>query len=284
MNPLATVHAIDLVGDHEVVRGRVCDRAREEEVPVRGWDSYEELLTSLRGDQDSPLRQVVLCAVDGREIPSGWMRRAVRDGGRTRVVVLAPTLGDRAARDLVLEGAAAVHGLPLPVMPLREWFALDTFLQTIYAGALECERTEIHRLRIPSQREWVAPVIRHLCQRLDTMGYPDEVVRSVFPLVVDEAVTNAMEHGHGWNSDLVVEVEATLSPQGFRIVVQDQGPGFRRELVRDPLVDENLSREGGRGLFLMESLVDEVRYEDRGRRVILVGGDLAQTPDPIVSS
>jgi anti-sigma regulatory factor (Ser/Thr protein kinase) len=276
MTALAFPVCIDLVGNHEVVRRRVSERAMNESIEVRVWDDYELALDSIQADTGDHPRFVLVCALSAREIPEGWIRSAARENGRTRVVVLAPSLSETTAREFVLEGASGVHGVPLPVSPLREWFSLDTFLQTIYPGAFECDRTEIHRLCIPSQREWVVPIIRHLCQRLDSLGYSDDMVRSVFPLVVDEVVTNAMEHGHRWNRELKVEIEATLSPSGFCLIVQDHGSGFDRASVRDPLAEENVRREGGRGLFLIESLVDEVRYEDDGKRVVLAGGEYAR--------
>jgi serine/threonine-protein kinase RsbW len=276
MTALALPVRIDLVGNHEVVRRRVTERAENESIEVLAWDDYESALDSIRADGEGHTRFVLVCALSAREVPEGWIRRAVRESGRTRIVVLAPSLSEIGAREFVLEGASGVHGVPLPVSPLREWFSLDTFLQTIYPGALECDRTEIHRLCIPSQRERVLPTIRHLCQRLDSLGYSDEMVRSVFPLVIDEVVTNAMEHGHEWDRELTVEIEATLSPRGFRLIVQDHGSGFDRATVRNPLAEENVRREGGRGLFLIESLVEEVRYEDSGKRVVLASGEYAR--------
>jgi serine/threonine-protein kinase RsbW len=71
-----------------------------------------------------------------------------------------------------------------------------------------------------------------------------------------------------------------MRPEGFELVVSDEGDGFRRDRVKDPLAAQNVGREGGRGLFLMEQLMDEVLYEDRGSTVILRKGDFHRLGRP----
>ena len=68
----------------------------------------------------------------------------------------------------------------------------------------------------------------------------------------------------------------SLRPEGFELVVSDEGEGFDRQQVRDPLAAENRARAGGRGLFLMERLMDEVRYEDGGSTIVLRKGDASR--------
>ena len=43
--------------------------------------------------------------------------------------------------------------------------------------------------------------------------------------------------------------------------VQDEGPGIDPSTLPDPLAEENLMRENGRGVFLMRSLMDRVEFE-----------------------
>ena len=86
-------------------------------------------------------------------------------------------------------------------------------------------------------------------------------------LLTSEAVTNAIEHGNRLDPDKTIEVELEVFPERVDVSVLDQGSGFDREGVADPLDEGNLLNEGGRGLFLIESLADEVRFELDGRRI-----------------
>ena len=51
--------------------------------------------------------------------------------------------------------------------------------------------------------------------------------------------------------------------------MEDEGEGFNPDSLPDPTLEENLLREGGRGVYLINHLMDEVRYEKNGRKVIM---------------
>ena len=92
-----------------------------------------------------------------------------------------------------------------------------------------------------------------------------------------EALANAMQYGNGGDRSKRVRVEIVLGTSEVRACITDQGQGFDPEAIPDPTTPENLTRTGGRGLFLMRKLMDEVRYNDRGNSVTLVlrlGSDL----------
>ncbi len=56
----------------------------------------------------------------------------------------------------------------------------------------------------------------------------------------------------------------------LRLKVRDEGDGFRREEARSPLDGGNLLSPSGRGLFLIESVMDEVRYSQDGRCIEMI--------------
>ncbi len=89
-------------------------------------------------------------------------------------------------------------------------------------------------------------------------------------LVTSEAVTNAIEHGNRLDAARSVHVRIEADGDGsVRVSVADEGDGFDPGAVPDPLRASALLAEGGRGLFLMRELADELAYEDDGRRVVL---------------
>jgi serine/threonine-protein kinase RsbW len=88
-------------------------------------------------------------------------------------------------------------------------------------------------------------------------------------LALEEAVSNAVRHGHRGDASKVVRVWWDVRPDRVLAEVEDQGDGFDPGRVADPLAPENLEREGGRGLFLMRYAMTWVRYSRRGNRVAL---------------
>jgi serine/threonine-protein kinase RsbW len=89
-------------------------------------------------------------------------------------------------------------------------------------------------------------------------------------LLTSEAVTNAIEHGNQLDPTKQVHVDMIVENGCLTVSVQDEGAGFSRTTVRDPLTEDNLFKEGGRGIFLIEEMADEVHYEMDGRKVNMV--------------
>jgi serine/threonine-protein kinase RsbW len=88
-------------------------------------------------------------------------------------------------------------------------------------------------------------------------------------LSLEEALVNAIKHGHQYDSRKKVTVRYRVSRAAVEVDVEDEGPGFRPEEVPDPLAPENLERDCGRGLLLMRNFMTSVRYNARGNVVSL---------------
>jgi serine/threonine-protein kinase RsbW len=89
-------------------------------------------------------------------------------------------------------------------------------------------------------------------------------------LALREALANAVLHG--CKSDPAQRVECTVAceePGGILIIVRDPGKGFDPLNVQSPLVGENILADHGRGIFLMNMLMDEVRWERGGTEIHL---------------
>jgi anti-sigma regulatory factor (Ser/Thr protein kinase) len=54
------------------------------------------------------------------------------------------------------------------------------------------------------------------------------------------------------------------------IIIEDEGAGFDRSLIPDPLADENLEKCSGRGILLIESYMTEAKWTKGGRRLRMV--------------
>ena len=89
-------------------------------------------------------------------------------------------------------------------------------------------------------------------------------------LALEEALTNAIKHGNKFNPAKRVHVEAKVTPRQAEIIVEDEGPGFRRSAVPDPTRDENLCKCSGRGILLIEAFMDRVQWTRGGRRLKMV--------------
>ena len=91
-----------------------------------------------------------------------------------------------------------------------------------------------------------------------------------FRVGLTEALSNAMLYGNNSDPDKRVRVEVTIGVEEVSVRVTDQGVGFDPAMVPDPTLPDNISKSGGRGIFLMKALMDEVQFNERGNSVTLV--------------
>lgn len=102
---------------------------------------------------------------------------------------------------------------------------------------------------------------------LADQGIPEKELFS-FELCVAEAGNNALEYAEGSAQDLDLVAEALCTPDQIELRVTDHTPGFvlpERVALPSPLCDR------GRGLFIIQSMMDEVRYlnDEHGNVLIM---------------
>lgn len=102
-------------------------------------------------------------------------------------------------------------------------------------------------------------------------GFPEEDTYRL-GYAVREALVNAVVHGNRYSANKTVHFRVAYSERGIEILVQDQGEGFHADKQADPLAEENLMNQSGRGLALIKAFTDELIVETvqpSGTRVIL---------------
>ncbi len=87
-------------------------------------------------------------------------------------------------------------------------------------------------------------------------------------LALSEALANAVVHGAKGDSKKVVECDVICDEtSGMLIVVRDPGPGFDPAAIPSPLVGQNIYSNHGRGIFLINQLMDEVQFKNNGKEI-----------------
>src|SRR5256885_1409804 len=91
------------------------------------------------------------------------------------------------------------------------------------------------------------------------------------PVALTEALANAILRGNESTGGKQVRVRAIISDEDLVFEIVDEGPGFDLdECTVDCTTEENLTREEGRGLFLMRQLMDRVEsFRNQGNVVRL---------------
>lgn len=110
---------------------------------------------------------------------------------------------------------------------------------------------------IPSNAKYLSAVDDFIEGFLREYGTGESVVADI-AISVSELVNNAIVHGNKVTEDAIVSVAIVRDGDSVTISVTDEGGGFNPTEIDDPLKDENLLKEVGRGIFIVESLMDKV--------------------------
>lgn len=107
----------------------------------------------------------------------------------------------------------------------------------------------------------------------EKMGFAEDD-RYELGMAIREALVNAVVHGNQYSTHKKVHLTVWHDESGgLKIVVADEGKGFEIGTVPDPLAEENLLKESGRGILLMQAFVDELmvrRRPQQGTEVTLI--------------
>jgi anti-sigma regulatory factor (Ser/Thr protein kinase) len=122
-------------------------------------------------------------------------------------------------------------------------------------------------LVIPADCAKISTVADGVMQIMDEKHFA-EGRRVEVDIALREALANAIKHGCKNDPTKSVQCCVALEENGeLLIVVRDPGPGFDVSAIPNPVVGAGLTKNSGRGVFLINQFMDEVRYEDEGREV-----------------
>ena len=120
--------------------------------------------------------------------------------------------------------------------------------------------------KMPSELKHLDGVLDYLNERMLRLGIVSADDSEVL-IALDEAIVNAIKHGNKCDPRKAVHIVAEFSAEGVRFTVADEGAGFERENVPDPTEPCRLLEPNGRGLLLINHIMDEVRFNQCGNRL-----------------
>jgi serine/threonine-protein kinase RsbW len=123
-------------------------------------------------------------------------------------------------------------------------------------------------IQIPSLMENIRMIESFIDNAKERFHLDDDIYGNIM-IAVTEAVNNAIKHGNSNDKRKNVFLALSLDDSTIKFIVKDEGNGFKYDQLPDPTAPENIEKPGGRGIFLMKHLSDEVSFKDDGRVVEL---------------
>jgi serine/threonine-protein kinase RsbW len=133
------------------------------------------------------------------------------------------------------------------------------------------EKLEVRvRVTLAADRKSVDPVVEQVMEAVRQMKCADGEEDAI-ELSLQEALANAVVHGAKEDPSKIIECLVACDEQrGILIIVRDPGPGFDPNAIPSCTMGENLFSNHGRGIFLINQLMDEVKFHKNGTEIHMV--------------
>lgn len=125
------------------------------------------------------------------------------------------------------------------------------------------------KISIPSLMENIKMIESFIDNAREKFEINDDIYGNIM-ISVTECISNAILHGNKSDKDKLVHLELMMEEESLTFTIEDEGPGYDYTEQTDPTSLENIEKLGGRGIFLIKHLSDEVKFEEEGRKIILV--------------
>ena len=125
------------------------------------------------------------------------------------------------------------------------------------------------KLEIPSLSENIRIVESFIDNAKEDYNISDDMYGNIM-VAVTESVNNAILHGNGSDPTKNVKLKLQLGAKELRFLIEDEGLGFDYDNLEDPTSPKNIEKIGGRGIFLMRHLCENVIFTNNGATIELV--------------
>jgi serine/threonine-protein kinase RsbW len=109
---------------------------------------------------------------------------------------------------------------------------------------------------LDSNLESVDHAEQTVLREAEVLGFDEDDLHRI-GISVRECMVNAVVHGNRYNARKKVHLKVNRAPDRLTVWVADEGEGFDPATLPDPLAGENLLRQSGRGVLMMQAFMDE---------------------------
>lgn len=139
---------------------------------------------------------------------------------------------------------------------------------------------KLYNATVPSDINNVCHIVMDIIMYFqEYLGALQEDCIFEFKVILNELIINAMRHGNKGVESKQVHIAAGISEKGYVfIIIEDQGEGYdyRRLLHKQCCFSDVLDtdvcdmKETGRGIMIVKSLCDCIKYNKKGNKVVVL--------------
>jgi len=134
--------------------------------------------------------------------------------------------------------------------------------------ALHTQHTILFEKSFSSDKNIRKDIVELITQNVYNNVFNLEISREEFFLSIDEAITNAMEHGNKWNAKKMTSVKISSNTEFLYITIMDEGRGFNPDKIDKTINNKNRLKRRGRGIYIMNQFCS-LSWNPKGNEITL---------------
>jgi DNA-binding response OmpR family regulator len=125
-------------------------------------------------------------------------------------------------------------------------------------------------MEIPSYPHLLPSAALYIVRECQWRGIEDEAVLSNISICIDELLNNALIHGNDLDETKKILVKMHFEHEKITLHIEDEGEGFEFKNLLDEFSENAETLPTKRGLFIVNYLMDELSFNEKGNRVTMV--------------
>jgi serine/threonine-protein kinase RsbW len=126
------------------------------------------------------------------------------------------------------------------------------------------------KITLAADPDAIEPVVQGVMEIVREMHCADGNEDAI-ELALTEALANAVMHGAKADPSKIIECDVGCDEsRGMLIVVRDPGKGFDPAAIPSPIQGESIYSDHGRGIYLINQLMDEVKFAKNGTEIRMI--------------
>ncbi len=130
------------------------------------------------------------------------------------------------------------------------------------------EKTYILNESFPSDQSKRKEIIDSLCHKIIKSPIRMALTPEELYLSLDEAITNAMEHGNKWDPLKTINITVVAEEDEIHILITDQGKGFDTREIESQLSNRDILSNRGRGIYIINQFC-KISWNKKGNQIDL---------------
>jgi len=125
-------------------------------------------------------------------------------------------------------------------------------------------------MELPSFTHLLPSAVLYIVRECQWRGIENENVLANISVCIDELINNALVHGNDMDELKKIKIKLVFDQKEFSLSIEDEGEGFDYKEILSAFAGRDSGLPTKRGLFIVNYLMDEVSFNEKGNIVTMV--------------